>query len=199
MLRELIKKRKENKAAEYRLYRNTIIFQDAVRWMGRFFPVLEEVEKLMSQDSVMTMTRRLDIMERCGVGGLSLAQLIGLNELIHEQLAIYTGWSTCQLEGDIISPIAYSAEIDPLFIVDVYNQRMSVPTITIYVGQITDLGPVQRSVEKFLQLTRSSINTVIGPKIIVTMPPKSINEVDKPFKIENLNKTSLPRIRQIRI
>jgi hypothetical protein len=195
MLKNWLAKRKAKEEREYRLERNAIIFDDAVRWLGRFFPVLEEVEALMKKDAVMTMTRRTNIFERCAIGGLSLAQLIVLNELIHRCLAAETGWSPCQLKGDRITPFAYSEQIKPLFITDVYNQKMSVPTVTIFVAQTSDLGCIQRAVEKFLRDIRSHTCTVVAPRIIVTLTEE---HTDTAFEIPLLEKTSLPRIRVIR-
>lgn len=193
MLQKFFRKRKEKNIREYRLARKAVIFHDAVHWLSPFFPVMEEVEKLMEKDVCMSMARRWDIFEKCGVGGISLAQLIVLNERIHQQLGIVTGWSTCQLKGDVIAPIAYTSQIDPLFITDFYKQRMSVPTITIYVGQITDLAAVQQAVMGFITETRFN-TAVFGPKIIVT---QISGRESAPFHIATLEATPLPRIRKI--
>ncbi len=192
MLKKWLKKRKDKEDYEYRMYRTAIIFQDCVHWLTPFFPVMEEVEKLMKLDAVMSMGRRDQIMERCGVGGISLAQLICLNETIMRFLAAESGWSTCQLKGDIIAPIAFDGSIKKLFVTDVYRQRMSIPEITIYVAQSKDIPIIEKAIDRFKRDTRIFCNPVINPRILLVTRNDG---QDEPFDVKVLEKTTLPRIR----
>ena len=149
MLKNWLAKRKAKEQREYRLERHAIIFDDAVRWLGYHFPVLEEVEKLIKRDAVMTMTRRAEICRKVGYGGLTLAQLIYLTDQIWVNLEAKGDWSSCQLNGDLITPIAYGSEISKLFVGDVCRSVHSIPKVVIHVGLEKDIPIVREAVKKF--------------------------------------------------
>lgn len=191
MFQKFIKRRKDRENEEYRIARNTVIFKDAVRWMGAYFPVLEHVEKLMTQDRCMTMGVRSEILEACGVGGLTLAQLIALNKCIYRTLENEGPWFFDATNYDTIRPIAYGKQIIDLFNVDVFNVKPSIPTITINVACQGDLVYVNRAVELFKRDTRINVATVVSPKIIVTYQPTKEGTA---YRVETLNRTDIPNI-----
>lgn len=191
MFQKYINRRREREQRQYRVERNSIIFSDAVRWLGCHFPVLEEVEKLMAADQSMTMSRRSEIFERCGVGGLSLMQVIALNNRILDTLTKHSDWTSCSLSGDQIHPFAFGKELFDLFSIDAFNTRLTIPSLTINVAREKDITHVNRAVELFRRDSRINVATVVAPKIIVTYQPTFNNT---PYLVGDLKQTAISNI-----
>lgn len=197
MLKNWFAKRKAKEQREYRLERRAIIFDDAVRWLGCHFPVLMEVEKLIQQDAVMTMTRRMDICKKVGYGGLTLAQLIYLTDQIWVHLEAKGDWSSCQLHGDLVTPIAYGSEISKLFVGDVYRSVHSIPKVVIHVGLEKDIPIVREAVKKFESDFIVHQGFVI-PEIEVRWTASS-EDYKMPMPMSMVDPTPIRHVRKIRL
>ena len=197
MLKNWFAKRKAKEQREYRLERRAIIFDDAVRWLGCHFPVLGEVEKLIKQDAVMTMTRRAEICRKVGYGGLTLAQLIYLTDQIWVHLEAKGDWSSCQLHGDLVTPIAYGSEISKLFVGDVYRSVHSIPKVVIHVGLEKDIPIVREAVKKFESDLRVR-QSFVSPEIEVRWTASGA-DYTLPIPLSMVSPTAIRHVRLIRL
>lgn len=166
-LLQLFKNKFEDRA--YAAEEKLLWWEEHVRWFSPTYPILIDISDRVKNNKREMMRSRSELIEKYGDSGISLAEIIVLNNALREAMVEQGGWSSCQLNAGNFIPFFFNADVQHLFNCQ-YNQtcKMRIPELVIYASSFLAVEVIRKTIDQLYIERKLKRYTYAAPNIKIT-------------------------------
>ena len=163
-LLQLFKNKFEDRA--YAAEEKLLWWEEHVRWFCPTYPILIDISDRVKNNKREMMRSRNELIEKYGDSGLSLPELIVVNDEFRDAAVLHGGWSYCQVNSGNYIPFYFGKQVQYLFNTESHKVvcKTRIPVLEVYVASGELIPVFEAAIKKLYAERKLPLLTYSAPR-----------------------------------